>query len=216
MSLTSACASCFGHAIVKPLQTTETTALPHHPSPLNKYMSHMFFFFFFLHMNDCTYVMPYVLMTRPKQVFLPSSTIFAIWHRHCHLAPSWPPCILPLFLVTCYATLYPALSVRPSVRPSVGRLVGPHFTFFMYLRSLASLLLAKCFSNSNTVPAHPHVTEVAVNPALFLNFRYQRQRICIIVCLLKKEHNCKYGNVNQYCCCSTVPFLDFFRDYMHS
>ena len=115
-----------------------------------------------------------------------------------------------------YATLYPALSVRPSVRPSVGRLVGPHFTFFMFLRSLASLLLAKCFSNSNTVPAHPHVTEVAVNPVLFLNFRYQRQRICIIVCLLKKEHHCKYGNVNQYCCCSTVPFLDFFRDYMHS
>ena len=51
--------------------------------------------------------------------------------------------------------------------PSVGRSVGPHFPFFMFLRSLASLLLAECFSNSNTAPAHPHATEVAVYPALF-------------------------------------------------
>ena len=74
------------------------------------------------------------------------------------------------FLVACYATLYPALSVRPSVGRSVGRsvgwLVGPHFTFFMFLRSLASLHLPKCFSNSNTAPAHPHATKVAVYPAL--------------------------------------------------
>ena len=55
-----------------------------------------------------------------------------------------------------------------SVGRLVGRLVGSPFTFFMFLRSLASLLLAKCFSNSNTAPAHPHATEVAVYPALFL------------------------------------------------
>ena len=48
------------------------------------------------------------------------------------------------FLVACYATLHPALSVRPSVRPSVRRSVGPsHFTFFVFLRFLASLLLPK-------------------------------------------------------------------------
>ena len=50
---------------------------------------------------------------------------------------------------------------------SVGRLVGPHFTFFIFLRSLASLLLAKCFSNSNNAPARPQATEVAAYPALF-------------------------------------------------
>ena len=72
------------------------------------------------------------------------------------------------FLVACYATLHPALSVGRLVGRLVGWLVGPHFTFFMFLRSLASLLLAKCFSNSNTAPAHPHVTEVAVYPALFI------------------------------------------------
>merc|ERR1719309_818912 len=37
----------------------------------------------------------------------------------------------------------------------------------MFLRSLASLLLPKCSSNSNTAPAHPHATGVAVYPALF-------------------------------------------------
>ena len=54
-----------------------------------------------------------------------------------------------------------------SVRQSVGRSVGPHFTFFLFLRSLASPLLPKCSSNSITAPAHPHATEVAVYPALF-------------------------------------------------
>ena len=65
--------------------------------------------------------------------------------------------------------------VRPSVRRPVGRLVGwsvgrsvgPNLTFFMFLRSLASLHLPKCLSNSNTAPSHPHATKVAVYPALF-------------------------------------------------
>ena len=43
----------------------------------------------------------------------------------------------------------------------VGRSVGPHFTFFMFLRSLP-----ECSSNSNTAPAHPHATGVAMYPAL--------------------------------------------------
>ena len=51
---------------------------------------------------------------------------------------------------------------------SVGRLVGPHFTFFIFLWSLASLHLPKCSRNSNTAPAHPHAPRVAVYPALFL------------------------------------------------
>ena len=62
---------------------------------------------------------------------------------------------------------YVSDSIPRFVCPLVGRSVGPHFTFFMFLRSLASLLLAKCFSNSNTAPAHPHATKVAVYPALF-------------------------------------------------
>ena len=69
----------------------------------------------------------------------------------------------PEFLVACYATLHPALSIRRSV----GRLVGPHFTFFIFLRSSASQHLPKCFSNSNTAHAHPHATKVAMYPALF-------------------------------------------------
>ena len=43
-----------------------------------------------------------------------------------------------------HANLQPALSVGPSVRPSVGLSVRPsHFTFFVFLRSMASLLLPK-------------------------------------------------------------------------
>ena len=49
-----------------------------------------------------------------------------------------------VFLVACYATLQPALSVRPSVRRSVR---PSHFTFFGFLRSLASLLLPKWSSD---------------------------------------------------------------------
>ena len=70
------------------------------------------------------------------------------------------------------------------VRPSVGWLGGPHFTFFMFLRSLASLLLAKCFSNSNTAPAHPHATEVAVYPTLFLVACYGTLHPTKSLCLL--------------------------------
>ena len=51
---------------------------------------------------------------------------------------------LSFFLVTCYATLQPALLVRRSIRPSFGPSVRlSHFTFFGFLRSLASLLLPK-------------------------------------------------------------------------
>ena len=68
--------------------------------------------------------------------------------------------------------------------PSVGRLVGPHFTFFMFLRSLASPLLPKCSSNSITAPAHPHATEVAVYPALFLSTcGRQLRRFCFFECI---------------------------------
>ena len=66
--------------------------------------------------------------------------------------------------------------------PFVGRLVGPHFTFFMFLRSLASLLLAKCFSNSNTAPAHPHATEVAVYPALFFSSIFLNEKRLQCLC----------------------------------
>ena len=44
----------------------------------------------------------------------------------------------------------------------LGRLKLCFSYFFMFLRSLASLNLPKCFSNSNTAPAHPHATKVAV------------------------------------------------------
>ena len=56
------------------------------------------------------------------------------------------------FLVACYATLQPALSVRPSVRRSVG---PSHFTFFGFLRFLASLLLPKWWSDLNYGPCPP-------------------------------------------------------------
>ena len=49
-----------------------------------------------------------------------------------------------IFLVACYATLHPALSVRPLVCPSIGLSVRPsHFTFFVFLRFFALLLLPK-------------------------------------------------------------------------
>ena len=53
------------------------------------------------------------------------------------------------FLVACYATLQPALLVHPSVRPSVG---PSHFTFWGFLRSLASLLLPKWLSDLKYSP----------------------------------------------------------------
>ena len=56
------------------------------------------------------------------------------------------------FLVACYATLHPALSVRPSVGPSVR---PSHFTFFGFLRFLASLLLPKWWSDLNYGPCPP-------------------------------------------------------------
>ena len=52
------------------------------------------------------------------------------------------------FLVACYATLHLALSVRRSVRPS-------HFTFFGFLRSMASLLLPKWSSDLKYGPCPP-------------------------------------------------------------
>ena len=71
------------------------------------------------------------------------------------------------FLVACYATLHPALSVRPSVCPSVR---PSHFTFFVFFCGLWPH--CSCPSDqvtSNTAPAHPHATGVAVYPALFFD-----------------------------------------------
>ena len=67
------------------------------------------------------------------------------------------------------------LSVHRSVSRSVGWSVGPHFTFFMFLRSLASLYLSKCSSNSNTAPAHRHTTKVAVYLALFKRTSFSKE-----------------------------------------
>ena len=72
--------------------------------------------------------------------------------------------------------------VGPSVGWSVGRLVGrSSFYIFMCLRSLASLLLPKSYSNSITAPAHPHATGVAVYPALLYEQIHARPRAGIEV-----------------------------------
>ena len=78
--------------------------------------------------------------------------------------PSFSP-----FLVACYATLHPALSVRRSVGRLVGWSVGrSQFYFFFYVFAVFGLTaFCQMHSNSNTAPAHPHATEVAVYPALF-------------------------------------------------
>ena len=66
-----------------------------------------------------------------------------------------------VFLVECYATLYPLCrSVGPLVHPSVCPLVRlsvrpSHFTFFGFLRSLASLLLHKWCIDLNHGPCPP-------------------------------------------------------------
>ena len=84
-----------------------------------------------------------------------------------------------ILFVPCYATLHPALSVRPSVRPSVRSSVRPsHFTFFVFFCGLWPH--CSCPSDqvtSNTAPAHPHATGVAVYPALF-TLKHDIQRTC--------------------------------------
>ena len=61
------------------------------------------------------------------------------------------------------------------------------------MRSLGSLLLAKCFSNSNTAPAHPHATEVAVYPALF--FKLLEACLSKSVRVLAYFHNEIFSNL---------------------
>ena len=71
--------------------------------------------------------------------------------------PLWGRCqkriVTETFLVACYTTLDPALFVRWSVGPCVGK-------------TLLFLGLCGLWPNdqetSNTAPAYPHVTEVAV------------------------------------------------------
>ena len=75
------------------------------------------------------------------------------------------------FLVACYATLQPALSVRPSVRPLVRPSVCPSVWHTLLFSGFCGLWPHCSCPNdlvtSNTAPAHPHATRVAVYPALF-------------------------------------------------
>ena len=111
---------------------------------------------------------------QPDYLLLPQSSIsFRYQTKNCLLDgmvfkillnTQWPPekFWVPIqsevqtsVLVTCYATLPPALSVRPSVTLFFFCGLWPH---------------CSCPNNqvtSNTVPAHPHATGVAVYPALF-------------------------------------------------
>ena len=75
-----------------------------------------------------------------------------------------------------HVTLQPALSVRPSVHPSVhlsvrlsvGWSVTHTSLFFMILFLWPHCSCPNGLVTSNIAPAHPHVTLVAVYPALFL------------------------------------------------
>ena len=72
------------------------------------------------------------------------------------------------FLVACYATLQPALSVRRSVGPSVRPSITLYFVVFFFFCGLWPH--CSCPNDqvtSNTAPAHPHTTGVAMYPALF-------------------------------------------------
>ena len=87
------------------------------------------------------------------------------------------------------------------VLPLVGRW-GPHFiSFFLFLRSLASVFLPKFSNNSNTAPAHPHATGEAVYPALFLSSRFficrnLRQNVfCRPQCFNQSQY--RYGRVGR-------------------
>ena len=88
-----------------------------------------------------------------------------------------------------------------SVRPS-------HFTFFGFLQSLASLLLAKCFSNSNTAPAHPHATDVAVYPALFT---FAMPNILI---LIYEQHLVLCIWTVLFSCCCGYRTCEFFHSVL--
>ena len=82
--------------------------------------------------------------TIKDQVPISFPSVSFIWS--ITLDSQWTP--LLLFLVACYVTLHPALSVRWSIRWYVGLSVrSSHFTFWGFLRSLASLLLPKWSSN---------------------------------------------------------------------
>ena len=71
-----------------------------------------------------------------------------------------------------HATLQPALSVRPSVGPSVRWSVRPSVRHTLLFLGFCGFWPHCSYLNdqvtSNTAPAHPHATGVAVYPALFL------------------------------------------------
>ena len=74
------------------------------------------------------------------------------------------------FLVACYATLQPASvrrSVRLSVRPSVGLSIRHTLLFFCFCGLWPHCSCPNDWVTSNTAPAHPHATGVAVYLALF-------------------------------------------------
>ena len=93
-----------------------------------------------------------------------------------------------LFLVACYATLHPALSVRWSVRLS-------HFTFLFFLRSLASLLLPKWWSDlkySSCPPARDWGSRVSglvlTNPRHLLGSHQNLTKVNIYLTIILKLH----------------------------
>ena len=104
------------------------------------------------------------LLTAPAQMSLP-----------CHTRPA-------AFLVACYATLHPALSVHP-----------PLSYFFSGLCGLWTH--RPCLNDhvtSNTAPALPHVTWVAMYPALFQStdgsaWVVMRKTLAIKKCYLPTE-----------------------------
>ena len=71
------------------------------------------------------------------------------------------------FLVACYATLHPALSVRPSVHWSIHQSVHHTLLFLFFCGLWPHCSCPNDQVTSNTTPAHPHATGVAMYPALF-------------------------------------------------
>ena len=86
---------------------------------------------------------------------------------------------------------------------------GKYFTF-LYLWSLASLLLYKCISDIKYVPAHPHATWVEVHPVLLLLYLHTMGETSCIKYMVVMASQIKSNGIEIGLKSSKCSFLTIF------
>ena len=121
-------------------------------------------------------------------IIVPQSFLTTKKHANSKQRRMKPPQIQIIFMVNLWWMksnfLVACRFVRRLVgRSSVGRSVGrSHFTFYMFLFFLPHWSCPNGLVTSNTAPAPPHATSVAVYPALFIVGPVQCMRQNVNIC----------------------------------